>query len=141
VIGLLDVNVLIALVDSNHVHHEAAHGWFATGRGRWATCPITENGLVRIISNPKYANGVTSPAVALALLARLKLVGGHVFWPDDISLTETDAFRQDHLLASHQVTDIYLLGLAARRGGRLITFDRRLSVAAVPDGEAALLVL
>lgn len=140
-IALLDVNVLIALVDANHVHHDAAHAWFGEGRAHWATCPITENGLVRIISHPKYPNGVSSPAVALELLTRLKAVGAHTFWPDDVSLTDLTAFRGDRLLAFHQVTDVYLLGLAARRGGRLVTFDRKLSTAAVLGGPAALLTL
>ena len=139
--ALLDVNVLIALVDANHVHHNAAHAWFAEGRADWATCPITENGLVRIISHPKYPNGVASPAVAIALLARFKAVGAHAFWPDDMSLTDVAAFHADRLLAFHQITDVYLLGLAARRGGRLVTFDRKLATAPVVGGSSALLVL
>jgi uncharacterized protein len=141
VTALLDVNVLIALVDPNHVHHDIAHAWFAEGRADWATCPITQNGLVRIVSSPKYPNGVASPAVALDLLAGLTAVGAHVFWPDDVSLADSGAFHADRLLASHQVTDVYLLGLAARRGGKLVTFDRRLSANAVPGGASALLVL
>lgn len=139
--ALLDVNVLIALVDPSHVHHDVAHAWFAEGRSDWATCPITQNGLVRIISHPKYPNGVASPAVALSLLSGLTAVGKHVFWPDDVGLLDPRAFHADRLLASHQVTDVYLLGLAARRRGRLVTFDRRLSSDAVPGGSSALLTL
>jgi len=139
--ALLDVNVLIALVDPNHVHHDIAHAWFTEGRSDWATCPITQNGLVRIISHPKYLNGVASPAAALAILSSLTAVGAHVFWPDDVSLLDLRVFQTERLLASHQVTDVYLLGLAARRGGTLVTFDRKLSVDAVPGGSSALLTL
>jgi len=76
---LLDVNVLIALIDSSHVSHELAHDWFAReGRSCWATCPITENGLVRIIANPKYPNALSTAADAMALLAQLASLPGHV---------------------------------------------------------------
>lgn len=138
---LLDVNVLIALVDPNHVHHDIAHAWFLRGREDWATCAITENGLVRIISQARYANAVTSPAVALDLLSRLKRVGDHTFWSSDVSLTDASLFSPEHFLAPQQVTDTYLLGLAVRRGGRLATFDRKLVVAPVRRGQTALLLL
>jgi toxin-antitoxin system PIN domain toxin len=139
---LLDVNVLIALVDASHVGHEAAHDWFAgEGHLRWATCPITENGFVRILGNPKYPNALATPADALALLARLASVPGHVFWPDDISLREAARFAAAKILTTSQITDSYLLALAASKGDMLATLDRRLSTPAVADGAKSLRVI
>jgi uncharacterized protein len=136
---LLDVNVLIALIDPSHVSHESAHAWFSSeGRRDWATCPITENGLVRIISNPKYPNAVVTPADALALLGRLVSLPGQVFWPDDVSLRDAALFEPDGMAAAGQVTDGYLLGLAVAHGGKLATLDRRLSALAVKGGAKAL---
>lgn len=139
---LLDVNVLIALVDGQHINHDAAHGWFGShAQEGWRTCPLTENGLVRIISHPKYPNGVASPAFGLDLLRRLTEHPGHGFWPDAISLGDPRLFDLQHLLTSSQITDAYLLGLAVKNGGRLATFDRRLSSSPVRDGRQALMIL
>ena len=139
---LLDVNVLIALVDPTHVGHDAAHRWFDhQGRLAWATCPLTENGLIRIVGHPKYPNSPGSPAVVAGIVARLRTLPGHVFWPDDISLAATEHVDPAQLLTSGQVTDSYLLALAVYHGGRLATFDRRLSVKAVQGGKAALHIL
>ena len=114
---LLDVNVLIALLDASHVGHDAAHTWFAReGRRNWATCPITESGLVRIIANPKYPNALATPADALALLERLVGLPGHVFWPDDISLRDAAFFDPGKIMTVGQVTDSYLQALAAAKG-------------------------
>ena len=139
---LLDVNVLIALVDGQHINHEAAHDWFGSNaRQGWRTCPLTENGLVRIISHSKYPNGVASAALGLDLLRRLTELPGHSFWPDDVSLVDSRLFDVQHLLTSSQITDAYLLGLAVKNGGRLATFDRRLSNAPVRGGQNALMIL
>ncbi|MBV9287643.1 MAG: VapC toxin family PIN domain ribonuclease [Hyphomicrobiales bacterium] len=117
---LLDVNVLIALVDASHVSHDAAHAWFAReGRRNWATCPITENGLIRIIANPKYPNALATPADAVALLEQLASLPGHVFWPDDVSLRDAAFFNLGKIMTVGQITDSYLLALAAAKGGRL----------------------
>ena len=141
-IYLLDVNVLIALIDPSHVSHDSAHDWFAQeGAASWATCPITQNGLVRIVSHPRYPNGVATPRDALRLLKELTELPGHVFWSDDLSLTDPRWLRPDHLLNSGQVTDSYLLALAARNGGKLATLDRRLSTLAVTDGFASLKII
>jgi toxin-antitoxin system PIN domain toxin len=139
---LLDVNVLIALIDPAHVHHDAAHGWFEThGKNNWATCPITENGVIRIVSHPKYPNCVGTPALAIAVITRLCQLPGHTFWPDDISLTNSSHIKSDRLLSSAQVTDSYLLALARAHEGQLATFDNRLVANAVHDGQAALHVI
>ena len=139
---LLDVNVLIALIDPLHISHDAAHDWFAEhGAAGWATCPLTENGVIRIVGSPKYPNSPGSPAAVAAIVAQLRLLAGHVFWPDDISLVGNDNVDPARILTSAQVTDSYLLALAVAHGGRLATFDRRLSVSAVEGGKAALLLL
>jgi uncharacterized protein len=136
---LLDVNLLIALVDPQHVAHEAAHSWFdAEGRSDWATCPLTENGLVRIISQPNYTNFLGSAAAALKLLGTLYRLGNHSFWPDSISLLDAALIDPAKLATSSQVTDTYLLALAVANNGRLATLDRRLSPVAVAGGAAAL---
>lgn len=134
IVYLLDVNVLLALCDSMHVHHEAAHRWFAwRGRTAWATCPITENGFVRIASHPNYPNRPGNVTAVLTILKRLCAVAGHQFWMDELSL---GAFLSPETAITHaQITDIYLLGLAAHKGGKLATFDRRIPTAAVHEGE------
>ena len=136
---LLDVNVLIALVDSSHVQHEAAHAWFAEdGHAAWASCPMTENGLLRILGNPRYPNSPGAPAAAVGALAALCALPGRVFWPDDISLLSSDRVDASRLLSHGQVTDSYLLALACVHQGKLATFDKRLVAAAVRGGKEAL---
>ncbi|MBN2629017.1 MAG: PIN domain-containing protein [Rhodobacteraceae bacterium] len=136
---LLDVNVLIALIDPAHVAHEDAHIWFASkGHISWATCPITENGVLRILSNPKYPNSPGSPAVVAEIIRKLRGLRGHCFWAEDFSLIESSAINVSRILTAAQVTDTYLLGLAKLRAGELATFDRRLSVDGVNGGKAAL---
>ena len=141
-VALLDVNVLVALVDPNHVHHEAAHAWFAPNRsGGWATCPLTENGVVRVLSNPAYG---AEPERPVALLARLRTFcasGGHVFWPDDVTLRSARTLRAGAALSHATLTDVYLLALAVAHDGRLATFDRRIPVAVVAGAAKAHLEL
>ncbi|MGE0800553.1 MAG: TA system VapC family ribonuclease toxin [Lautropia sp.] len=136
---LLDVNVLIALVDPAHVQHDQAHDWFArVGHKAFATCPLTENGLVRIVGHPKYPNSPGPPSVVLASLTGIRRLAGHRFWPDEISIAD-DTFFSLALLTSHsRVTDSYLLALAHMRGGRLATMDQKLAAEVVPEGTRAL---
>lgn len=130
--ALLDVNVLVALFDPDHVHHEPAHQWLAaTRRTGWATCPVTENGLVRILSNVAYAGIAEPPASIVQRLSAFCDSGQHVFWPDDVSLRNRRLFPWTPSATHRQVTDVYLLGLAVHRGGRLATFDRAIPAAAV----------
>jgi uncharacterized protein len=139
---LLDVNVLIRLIDPAHVGHEAAHRWFAvTGAASWATCPLTENGVLRIVSHPQYPNSAGSPAAVAPILARLRALPGHEFWNDAFSLIDWDAVDPARIATSRQVTDTYLLALAIANRGQLATFDRRLSRAAVRGGRGALHVI
>lgn len=117
---LLDVNVLIALIDPAHIGHDAAHRWFdAEGKDAWATCPITENGVIRIVGNPNYPNTPGSTAVVAEIIARIRALPGHIFWPDDISLVDADHVDAGEVLTSAQVTDTYLLASAVAHGGKL----------------------
>jgi uncharacterized protein len=136
---LLDVNVLIALVDPAHVQHDTAHEWFAQiGHKRWATCPLTENGLLRIVGHARYPNSPGTPAAVAPLMATLRTLAGHVFWPDDISLLDAAHIDVARLLSAAQVTDSYLLALASAHGGQLASFDRRLVTNAVRSGAQCL---
>lgn len=137
---LLDVNLLLALSDPMHVHHEAAHRWFAEeGQQSWATCPITENGFVRIASHPNYPN---RPGDVVAVLAILRLLGeahGHQFWTDDVSIL--DILEPGAIITHAQITDVYLVGLAVHRKGRLATLDQRIPADAVRGGREAVTVI
>jgi uncharacterized protein len=136
---LLDVNVLIALIDPAHVQHDRAHAWFETkGRKAWATCPLTEMGVLRIVGHPRYPNSPGSPAAVAELIASLRQMPGHAFWPDDISLLDGQHANPARLLDSAHVSDAYLLALAHAHKGQLATFDRRMPVEAVVDGAKAL---
>ena len=136
---LLDVNVLIALIDPAHVQHDAAHEWFADqGRQAWATCPLTENGVLRIVGHARYPNSPGTPAAVAQLMVGLRALPGHAFWPDDISLLDAEKLDTTRLLSSSQVTDSYLLALACTHGGQLASFDRRLVTDAVRNGTRGL---
>ncbi len=121
---LLDTNVLIALAWPNHVHHAEATAWFLRKAAPgFRTCPITQTGFVRISSNPSFSGNAVAPAEALALLDRITRLPGHGFWPDDLSAA--DALAAKSVLGTHrQVTDAYLLSLAATHDGILATLDR-----------------
>lgn len=131
--ALLDVNVLLALLDSDHVDHERAREWLEAEIGSgWASCPITENGFVRIISQPRYPSPV-SPSEAADLLERATATPHHEFWPCDLSMLDRSVVDRSRVHGPRQVTDAYLLALAARHGGRLVTFDGSVVRAAVPE--------
>lgn len=139
---LLDVNVLIALVDPAHVQHDGVHQWFGrVGRKAFATCPLTENGLLRIVGHPKYPNSPGPPSVVAVALRAMRALPGHEFWTDSISLADSK-FVDASLLSSHaRVTDGYLLGLARANQGRLATLDHKLAAEVVPEGKAALALI
>lgn len=140
--ALLDVNLLVALFDPDHVHHDTAHDWFADSRrGGWATCPLTENGVVRILSNLRYSPAAEAPPRIVERLRGFCESGHHAFWADDVSLRDVSRFVAGTPASHRQVTDVYLLGLAKRHGGRLATFDRTIPLAAVPGGLADDLVI
>jgi toxin-antitoxin system PIN domain toxin len=131
-VGLLDVNFLIALFDPDHIHHEVAHDWFENNRAAgWATSPITESGFLRVLSNPAYGTSVTRPLDLLAFLRQACSSDDYAFWPAALSLRDESIFNPALMRGHRQVTDIYLLGLAVRMGGRLVTFDRTIPLGAV----------
>jgi uncharacterized protein len=141
VAALLDVNALIALVDSDHLGHDAMRTWFkAHQRSGWATCPLTENGMVRVLSQPAYPSGQRAPAEIIEVLNALKSAFSdrYEFWPDDISIADPEIFDGALIAGTRQVTDIYLLGLAARRKGTVVSFDRSIAWQAVKDGSPKL---
>ena len=136
---LLDVNVLVALIDPAHVQHDRAHDWFAAqGRHAWATCPLTENGVLRMVGNARYPNSPGNPAAVAELMADLRALPGHEFWPDDITLFDPQRIDGARLLDSGQVTYTYLLALALAHGGQFATFSRHLATDAVVGGQQAL---
>ena len=136
---LLDINVLIALIDPSHVQHDRAHEWFEQkGHKAWATCPLTENGVLRIVGHPRYPNSPGSPAAVAELLIAVRSLPGHAFWSDDVSLLNRQNVDTTRLLDSAHVTDSYLLALARARNGQLASFDQRLVTDAVVDGTRSL---
>lgn len=140
-VALLDVNVLVALFNPDHIHHESAHDWYADHRTLgWATCPLTELGLVRILANPAYWNEGERSAAILGRLRRFCTSGHHEFWPDALSLRD-EIFDLSFAAGYQQLTDIYLLGLATKRGGRLATFDRNIPWKAVRGAKAETLAV
>ena len=121
--SLLDVNVLVALFDPDHTFHTAAIGWFQVNAEEgWASCPITQNGCLRVLSSPGYRNAQPVQAVA-ARLAELCADAVHQFWPDDLCMLDERAVEIARVHGPRQITDTYLLALAVRHGGRLVTFD------------------
>jgi uncharacterized protein len=134
--ALYDLNVLIAVLDAEHLHNERAHQWHAQHLSDgWATCPITQNGFVRVVSQPGYSFPI-SIGKAFEHLRRSTETDDHRFWPDDISLLDEKLIDSTHILGPKQLTDIYLLALAVKHGGRLATFDRKISIAAVRGARA-----
>jgi toxin-antitoxin system PIN domain toxin len=133
---LFDINVLIALGDRDHVHRTAALDLLKTARTTgWATCPLIENGFLRILGHPNYPQGPGSPQIARTVLASLTSQPGHQFWSDDFSLLDRKAFPS--LPAAKNLTDYYLLALAVRHHARFATLDRRIDPALIRGGAAA----
>ncbi|HEX4266332.1 MAG TPA: TA system VapC family ribonuclease toxin [Steroidobacteraceae bacterium] len=139
--ALLDINVLIALFDPDHVSHGPAMNWFAAhAKEGWASCPLTQNGCVRIMSTPSYPNFKPVQAV-VERLAEACAERIHELWPDAPSLLDS-VFDATRIHGPRQVTDVYLLGLAVQHQGRLVTFDDRIPLQAVRNATAVnLLVL
>lgn len=133
--SLLDVNVLIALLDAAHVHHGLATDWLGSNIGHgWASCPITQLGCIRIMSQPAYPN-VQPAALVAQRIAAAAADRHHQFWAADVDLLATDRVDWSSMLVSRHATDAYLLALAVAHGGRFVTFDRHVPLAAVPAAE------
>lgn len=136
--ALLDVNVLLALFDPAHVHHDVAHDWFADHSPvHWATCPLTENGFLRTAGSVARGAAPLTIASLAGALRTFCASGRHEFWADEITLKDDDLFDADAVLGHQLVTDVYLLALAVKRGGMLATFDRRIPLTAVKGATRA----
>jgi len=137
--ALLDINLLIALFDPDHNFHDRAHHWWAAHMKKgWASCPLTENGVVRIMAHPGYSKKMHfSPSDLITRLRTFADQTDHEFWPDDISLRDPTVFTAERVHGSRQITDLYLLALAAKYGGRLATFDATISLGAITSARTA----
>lgn len=139
--ALLDVNVLIALLDADHSVHARAMTWFAShAKVGWASCPITQNGCTRIMSHPGYPNPLPVRAI-MDRLAEASASTFHEFWADDISLLDAKVARSARIHGPRQITDVYLLALAVRHGGRFVTFDASVPREAVVGADEAHIVV
>lgn len=133
--ALLDVSVLIALLDAEHLHHTAVTQWFANNSTLgWASCPLTQNGCIRILSQPAYLNSTPAAQVA-SILSEATANPLHDFWPDSFSLLSPEVLLWDRLLSGKHLTDVYLLALAVRNCGRLVTLDQGIPLEAVPNAK------
>jgi toxin-antitoxin system PIN domain toxin len=129
--ALLDINVLLALLDSDHIDHERAHTWLNDEiDAGWASCAITQNGFVRVISQPRYPSPV-SPTQAIEVLEAACETAHHAYWPCDLSILDDRIVDRSRLHGPRQVTDAYLLALARANGGRFATFDQAVPTSAV----------
>jgi len=142
VIYLLDVNVLLALCDPYHAHYHPARRWFGREPNRkWATCPITENGFLRISTSPRYPGGHGTLRMQRDTLQQACAQPGHHFWPDNVSLRSDDLWSNADLAGSSHLTDLYLLALAAKHGGKLASFDQRIPAHFIRNGRQSLHVI
>ena len=139
--SLLDINVLLALLDSDHVDHRRARCWLKQGlAGGWASCAITQNGFVRVITQPRYPSPIPV-AQAAALLARATGGEHHEFWTCELSLLDDRAIDPSRIHGPRQVTDAYLLALAVHHGGRFVTLDERIPLHGVRGATTESLVV
>ena len=139
---LLEVNVLVALIDPSHIQHEEAHAWLArVGCKSFATCPITENGLLRVAGHPKPPNSPGLPSAVASALKTLRELPGHKFWADSISLMNSEVVDTSLLSSHSRVSDSYLLALARANKGQLATLDQKLATEVVADGKSSLALI
>lgn len=139
--ALLDINVLLALLDADHVDHHRAQEWISEEiQHGWASCALTQNGFVRVISQPRYPSPV-SPFEAVERLRKATSTKYHEFWPCSISLLEDRRIKSSHVHGPRQVTDVYLLALAVEQSGRFVTFDRSIPLSAAPGATPQHLVI
>jgi hypothetical protein len=123
--ALLDVNVLVALLWPAQESHAKAQNWFKRWSSEgWATCPQTQAGFVRVVSNPAFSPSAVSPGEATRALKKSLAHPDHEYWPADVSYLEAIEPFGSKLVGHRQVSDAYLLGLAIHHGGSLVTMDR-----------------
>jgi len=139
---LLDINVLIALMDPDHAFHQRAHAWWCIQKRAWASCPLTENGLLRIMASAAYSKSTHFTVTNIAaLLSSFASNSDHHFWPDSLSIRDQQYFHHGSILSSKHLTDLYLLALAVEHQGSLVTFDQHIPLNAVPTASATHLVV
>lgn len=132
---LLDSNLLIALCDADHEHHDRAREWFRRNAAEgWATCPLTESALLRIMGHPGYPGGPGSPAPLRALLQQLRSHRSHAFLPDSITIADETLLPDLNGVGPKELTDLYLLALAVANNSRFATFDNRVDPEKVARG-------
>jgi len=134
---LLDVNVWVALFDDAHVFSEHANRFIETRGMRIATCPLVENGVIRVMNSPSYGRrGAVGIRRVRDRLREACSALDHEFWPDDVSLRDDDSVDFDRVHGHQQISDVYLLALAVAHRGCLATFDRAIPLTAVPGATA-----
>lgn len=140
--NLLDLNVLIALTDDDHQHYERGWAWLrSSGQQSWGICPLTEAGYVRVTTNPAAHSGARTLAKSSAVLRELMREPGYCFWSITESWTTLTAAFSDRIFGHRQVTDAYLLGMAIKENGVLVTFDKGLKYMAGAEFSRNLLIL
>jgi hypothetical protein len=140
--NLLDLNILIALADQRHNQHQAAAHWYASGgKDNWGICPFTEAGFLRVTTNPIYRPSPHTFERAIAILQSLKGLPGYLYWEMRESWVNLTAPFAARISGHQQVTDAYLLGMAIKENGVLVTFDRGLKYMAGAEFHGNLLVL
>lgn len=133
--SLLDINVLIALLDVDHPFHRASADWLMKNvRAAWASCPLTQNGCVRIMSQPDFPHAVPA-SVVIERLRDATAHAAHQFWPDDVSVLDEKAIDAKHVHGPRQITDSYLLALAVEHAGRFVTLDAGVAISPVKNEE------
>lgn len=138
---LLDVNILIAMTDAAHADHKRVTTWFnSQGKTDWGVCPFTEAGFVRVVTNPRYA-GPFSMTEAIEVLTEIRKHRGYRFWPVSTSWAAMVTPFSERVFGHQQVTDAYLLGLAVKENGVLVTMDQGIKVMAGSEYEHHVLVL
>jgi uncharacterized protein len=139
---LLDVNVLIALLEPDHDDFDRAQAWFRSlGQEDWGICPITEIGYVRIATNPSFAPGARTYRETANALDELARHPNFRYWPITDTWAKLTASFAARITGHQQITDAYLLGMAIKEDGVLVTFDRGLKYLAGPQFSKNLLVL
>ena len=139
---LLDVNVIISLLDSDHAFHSRAHKWWGENSPAWASCPITENGVLRIMASPSYCESRPCSIQELVImLQRFTTSTDHTLWADEVSVLDAQKFEHPRILGNKTLTDLYLLALAVKNKGCLVTFDRAIALSTVKRAKPENLVV
>src|SRR5262245_29477441 len=125
-------------MDGSHAFHARAHSWWnANSSFGWASCPLTENGVARIMPNPAYSpSSRFTIQLVINSLTQFASSTDHEFWPDDVSLRDSGVFETNRIHGARQLTDLYLLALAVKQRGRFATFDQAISISAVNKATA-----